>query len=39
MEVIAGFFKKALLDKKFAGDEVKEFRSKYQAVQCSFDKA
>jgi glycine hydroxymethyltransferase len=37
MDVIAGFFKKALLDKKFVGDEVKEFRTKYQDVQYSFD--
>ncbi len=39
MDVIAGFFKKVLLDKKFVGDEVKEFRSKYQDVQYSFDRA
>jgi glycine hydroxymethyltransferase len=37
MDAIAGFFKKALQDKKFVGDEVKEFRSKYQEVQYSFD--
>jgi len=37
MDVIAGFFKRALLDKKFVGDEVKEFRSKYRDVRYSFD--
>ena len=39
MGVIAGFFKKTLLDKKFVGDEVKEFRAKYQDVQYSFDRS
>ncbi|MCX7032268.1 MAG: serine hydroxymethyltransferase, partial [Spirochaetes bacterium] len=38
MDAIAGFFRKALLDKKFVGDEVKEFRSKFQDVQYSFDR-
>jgi glycine hydroxymethyltransferase len=37
MDAIAGFFKKVLLGKKFVGDEVKEFRSKYQEVGYSFD--
>jgi glycine hydroxymethyltransferase len=39
MDVIAGCFKKVLLDRKFVADEVKEFRSKYQDVQYSFDRA
>lgn len=39
MDTIAGFFKKALLGKKFVGDEVKEFRAQYQDVQYSFDKS
>jgi len=38
MDAIAGFFKKALLGKKFVGDEVKEFRRQYQDVQYSFDR-
>ena len=37
MDAIAGFFKKALLDKKFVGDEVKEVRAPFQAVKYSFD--
>ena len=37
MEAIAGYFKKVLPDKKFVGDEVKEFRSRFQDVQYSFD--
>jgi glycine hydroxymethyltransferase len=39
MEVIAGFFRKALVDKKFVGDEVKEFRSRFQQICYSFDAA
>jgi glycine hydroxymethyltransferase len=39
MDTIAGFFKKALLGKKFVGDEVKEFRAQYQDVLYSFDKS
>jgi hypothetical protein len=39
MGIITGFFKKVLLDKKFVGDEVKEFRSTYQDVLYSFDRA
>jgi glycine hydroxymethyltransferase len=37
MERIAELFKKCLMEKKFVGDEVKEFRSKYQEVCYSFD--
>jgi glycine hydroxymethyltransferase len=37
MERIAELFKKCLVDKKFVGDEVKEFRAKYQDVGYSFD--
>ena len=37
MDVVAGLFKKCLVDKKFVGDEVKEFRAKYQDVGYSFD--
>lgn len=39
MDAVAGFFKKALLDKKFVGDDVKEFRLKYQEVLYSFDRS
>jgi glycine hydroxymethyltransferase len=37
MERIAELFKKCLVDKKFVGDEVKEFRAKFQEVGYSFD--
>jgi glycine hydroxymethyltransferase len=37
MERIAELFKKCLIEKKFVGDEVKEFRAKYQQVGYSFD--
>jgi glycine hydroxymethyltransferase len=37
MEQIAGFCARVLLEKKFVGDEVKEFRSRYQQVRYSFD--
>jgi len=37
METIADFFKKCLLDGKFVGDEVIEFRKNYQVVHYSFD--
>ncbi|MGA2975291.1 MAG: serine hydroxymethyltransferase [Spirochaetia bacterium] len=37
MEQIAELFKRCLMEKKFVGDEVKEFRSKYQSVGFSFD--
>jgi glycine hydroxymethyltransferase len=37
MEVIAELFKKCLIDGKYVGDEVKEFRMRYQQVHYSFD--
>ena len=37
MERIAGLFKRCLIEKKFVGDEVKEFRGKFQEVCYSFD--
>jgi glycine hydroxymethyltransferase len=37
MEIIAGFFKKCLLDGKFVGGEVEEFRRRYQKVHYSYD--
>jgi glycine hydroxymethyltransferase len=37
METIARLFKKCLLDGKFVGDEVEEFRGGYQEVRFSFD--
>ena len=37
MEVIAGFLKKCLIDGKYVGEEVKEFRSQFQEVHYSFD--
>ena len=37
MERIAELFKRCLMDKKFVGDEVKEFRAKFQEVGYSFD--
>jgi glycine hydroxymethyltransferase len=37
MEIIALFFKKCLIDGKYVGDEVKEFRKTYQQVHYSFD--
>ncbi len=37
MERIATFFKKILIEKKYMGDEVKEFRSGFQEVLYSFD--
>jgi glycine hydroxymethyltransferase len=39
MEVIAEMFKKCLIDGKYVGDQVKDFRSRYQNVQYSFDQA
>ena len=39
MDAVAGFFKKVLIDKKFVGDEVKEFRAPFQEVLYSFDKS
>ena len=37
MERMADLFRKCLIEKKFVGDEVKEFRSGYQQVGYSFD--
>ncbi len=37
MEIIAGLFKKCLMDGKYVGDEVIEFRKKFQKVHYSFD--
>lgn len=37
MEHAAELFKRCLMEKKFIGDDVKEFRSKYQDVGYSFD--
>jgi glycine hydroxymethyltransferase len=37
MELIAELFKRCLMEKKFAGDEVKELRGKFQEVGYSFD--
>ncbi len=37
MEQVALFFSRALMEKKFVGDEVKEFRSRYQEVLYCFD--
>lgn len=37
MEMIASFFKKCLIEGKYIGDEVEEFRRKYQEVHYSFD--
>jgi len=39
MEVIAEFFRKCLIDGKYVGDEVKDFRAQYQDVQYSFDQS
>ena len=39
MERIAELFKRCLMDKRFVGDEVKEFRAKFQEVGYSFDSA
>jgi glycine hydroxymethyltransferase len=38
MEVIADFFKKCLIDGKYIGEEVKEFRAQFQEVHFSFDR-
>jgi glycine hydroxymethyltransferase len=37
MEQVAGFFSKALMEKKFVGDEVNQMRARYQEVLYSFD--
>ena len=39
MEIIAELFKKCLIDGKYVGDEVKEFRAEYQQIQYSFDRS
>jgi len=37
MEMIAEFFKRCLVKNEYVGDEVREFRRKYQVVHYSFD--
>jgi glycine hydroxymethyltransferase len=37
MAQIAGLFKRCLMEKKFVGDEVTEFRTKFQEIFFSFD--
>ena len=37
MEIIAGLFKKCLIDGKYVGEEVRELRKAHQRVQYSFD--
>jgi glycine hydroxymethyltransferase len=37
MEVIARLFKKCLIEGKYVGDEVTEFRKNFQKVHFSFD--
>jgi glycine hydroxymethyltransferase len=37
METIASFFRTCLLDGKYVGDEVREFRDSFQEVRYSFD--
>jgi glycine hydroxymethyltransferase len=37
MEIIARFFKKCLIDGKYVGDEVVEFRKQFQTINFSFD--
>jgi glycine hydroxymethyltransferase len=37
METVAEFFKRCLMDDEYVGDDVKEFRKKFQVVQYSFD--
>ncbi len=39
MEVMAELFKHCLMDGKYIGEEVKEFRARFQQVQYSFDSA
>jgi len=39
MEVIADFLKKCLIDGKYVGEEVKEFRGQFQDVHYSFDRS
>jgi glycine hydroxymethyltransferase len=39
MEVIAEFFEKCLIKGKYVGDQVKEFRSRFQEVYYSFDRS
>jgi glycine hydroxymethyltransferase len=37
MEQIAALFKRCLMEKKFVGDEVTEFRGRFQEIGFSFD--
>jgi glycine hydroxymethyltransferase len=37
MEIIARLFKKCLIEGKYVGDEVTEFRQTFQKVHYSFD--
>ena len=37
MQRIAELFKRCLIDKRFVGDEVSEFRAPFQKVHYSFD--
>jgi len=37
MQVIAGLFKKCLMDGKYVGEEVRELRRAFQQVHYSFD--
>ena len=37
MEIIADFFKRCLIDGKFVGEEVVDFRKKYQRINYSYD--
>jgi glycine hydroxymethyltransferase len=39
MEVIADLFKRCLIDGKYVGDQVKEFRGQFQDVHYSFDQS
>jgi glycine hydroxymethyltransferase len=39
MEVIADFFKKCLIDGKYVGEEVREFRAQFQRIHYSFDQS
>jgi len=39
METIAELFKKCLIDGKYVGEEVKEFRAQFQRIQYSFDQS
>ncbi len=39
MEIIAELFKKCLIDGKYVGEEVKEFRAQFQRIHYSFDQS